>query len=69
MNMQLRAIEVVFSKHYVEWHLENPLKASKTREKAELYWEKFLQLMGLLAQVAVISQEFLEIHGEGTISD
>lgn len=55
MNMQIRAIEVVFSNHYEEWHLKNPLKASKTREKAELYWAKFLQLMGLLAQVAVIS--------------
>lgn len=55
MNMQLRPFEVVFSNHCEERHLKNPLKASKTREKVELYWAKFLQLMGLLAQVVVIS--------------
>lgn len=55
MNMQLRATEVLFSNHCEERHLKNPLKASKTREKVELYWAKFLPLTGLLAQVAVIS--------------
>lgn len=55
MNTQLRPFEVVFSNHCEERHLKNPLKASKTREKVELYWAKFLQLMGLLAQVVVIN--------------